>query len=154
MHGDESAEASVARATERLRTEGQRITVPRLAVLRELAQHHEHLRADDVAELLVGEGVHRTTVYRTLELLARSGVVSCRPLPGGATGYHLDALAEQHGHLHAHCRSCSRVVAVPADVLDAAAQAVERAVGFRLTPQSTTLSGLCFSCAEDASARS
>jgi Fur family ferric uptake transcriptional regulator len=147
LHAHASVESSVARAAERLRDAGQRITAPRRSVLRVLAQHHEHLRADEVADLLDADGVHRATVYRTLELLAETGVVSCRALPGGATGYHLDALADEQEHLHAHCRSCSRVVALPARVLDAAVESVERAVGFRLAPQRSDLTGLCSGCA-------
>lgn len=146
LHAHAPAEVSVARATERLRDAGQRITTPRRSVLRALAQHHEHLRADEVADLLAADGVHRATVYRTLELLADKGVVSCRALPGGATGYHLDVLADEQEHLHAHCQSCSRVVAVPVHALDAAVEIVQRAVGFRLAPQRSDLTGLCSRC--------
>ncbi|QZN87019.1 Fur family transcriptional regulator [Cellulomonas sp. C5510] len=141
------AEASVSRALDRLRADGERLTAPRRAVLHVLAAHHEHLAADAVADELAAAGVHRTTVYRTLDLLVRAGVVTTRPLPAGATGYHLDVAPDGHGHLHAHCRSCGEVVAIPADALDAAVDAVVRATGFRLAPRVTDLAGVCAGCA-------
>jgi Fur family ferric uptake transcriptional regulator len=143
----------VARALARLREDGERITAPRRAVLHALAAHHEHLSADAVADLLVGEGVHRTTVYRTLDLLVQAGVVASRALPGEATGYHLDAVPDHHEHLHARCRGCGEVVAIPAHALDAAAEAIEAATGFRLAPRVSDLAGLCSGCASRATDR-
>lgn len=147
LHAHASVDGSVARATARLRAEGQRITAPRSSVLRALAQQHVHLCADDVADLLAGQGVHRATVYRTLELLASTGVVARRSLPGGATGYHLDVQPDEHAHLHAACRSCGAVVAVPAHALDAAVETVQRAVGFRVERGRSELVGVCAACA-------
>lgn len=148
LHARASGDDAVARATDRLRAGGTRITAPRSGVLRVLAEQHEHLRADQVADLLSGAGVHRATVYRTLELLAATGVVASRSLPGGATGYHLDVQGDGHGHLHASCRSCGQVVAVPEHALDAAVDTVRRAVGFRVDTRRSELVGVCSGCAE------
>jgi len=147
LHGDASAPAlSTAIAT--LRDSGERVTQARLAVLEVLARTHEHVSADRVvAEVeAAGAPVHRASVYRTLDLLTRLGVVS-HLHGGGGTVYHLAATAAGHEHLHAHCRACGAVVVVPADALAATADGVAAATGFRVEPAQTALVGLCAACA-------
>lgn len=76
-----------------------------------LAGTSDHLSADSVVALLesTDPGVHRATVYRTLDVLADLGIVSHRHAGGGATVYHFAADPAGHEHLHAHCRECGEV---------------------------------------------
>ncbi|MGV1004048.1 MAG: Fur family transcriptional regulator [Candidatus Nanopelagicales bacterium] len=138
-------EQSVAAAEAKLRELGERATGPRRRVLEVLAEHPEHVTAKRVAGLL-SPRVHRATVYRTLEMLADSGVVSHRQLPGGATTYHLAAAPTGHAHLHAHCLRCAAVIVLPVDSLDAAADRLIALTGFALDPQKSTLIGICSAC--------
>lgn len=148
LHRD-SPDAAVDAALGALRAGGERVTVARRAVLEALARTHEHLGAEEVAALLetTHPGVHRASVYRTLELLTRLGIATHVHGGGGTTVYHLAAAALGHEHLHAHCRECGEVVVVPADVLDAAASRVHAESGFRLDPGRSALVGLCAGCA-------
>lgn len=158
-HGDahvslhhESPETAVQAAVQALRAHGERVTDARIAILGVLARTHEHLSADHVVALLEhgDPRVHRATVYRTLEVLADTGIVSSAHSPGGATTYHLATPSPGHEHLHAHCRICGDVVVIGADCLDEVARTVARDSGLRIEPQQSTLVGVCARCARDA----
>lgn len=149
----ESPEAAVAAALAALQARGERVTDGRRAVLETLANTHEHLSADQIVALLerTHPGVHRATVYRTLDMLAEHGVVSSMRAAGGATVYHLAATTAGHEHLHAHCRVCGAVVVVPADSLAEASAAILSTSGFAVDVQKSTLVGVCAACAAELS---
>lgn len=141
------AGALVEAAIASLRARGQRVTPARRAVLQALATTDAHLRAEDVCALVepVLPGLHRATVYRTLESLAELGVVAHVHTGHGATVHHL-AADPAGDHLHTSCRRCGRVDDVPADLLDDVRRRLGRETGFDLAPQHVALSGVCRDC--------
>lgn len=141
-HGEHGApESQLQSALAALRAHGERITAPRRQVLEVLASLNAHCSADEVADRLNNDGVHRTTVYRTLEVLVDCGIVSVRQLPGQAAAYHLAT----SNHLHGHCLECDGVVALDVVVLEKAAeQLVDQ--GFELDLHRSTLVGRCQNC--------
>jgi Fur family ferric uptake transcriptional regulator len=138
------------RAEALLRAAGQRVTKPRLAVLScVLGADGDHLSAEEVLGQVAARnaGVHRATVYRTLDGLAAAGVLRHVHLDRGLTAYHVVDQPAPTGHLHAQCADCGRVVDLPPDVLGDTAERVRRASGFRLDASHVALSGRCEACA-------
>lgn len=131
-----------------LRSRGERVTAPRRAVLSVLAARADHLTADDVAALLGDGDVHRATVYRTLDLLAASGVVSRQHVPGGAARYHLATTVGGRRHLHGQCTDCGAVVMLPPEALRAAGRTLRAMTGFDWSPDQSTFSGRCATCVD------
>jgi Fe2+ or Zn2+ uptake regulation protein len=129
-----------------LRERGERVTGTRTAVLRVLldTDHHTHLTAADIAEQVqqLDPGLHRATVYRTLDLLAELGVVEHVHVAHGAAVYHLTE--ERHQHLV--CESCGAVLEAPVEVVDELAARIERDYGFRVRAGHFPLTGLCADC--------
>lgn len=144
LHHDPDEALSLAIA--RLKQSGERMTAPRRAVLEVLAHHHEHLTADDVAELVAESGIHRATVYRTFDVLTRSGIIAQKQHPGTAVAYHLVTAPAGHEHLHGQCRSCGRVTVLPADAFDGIVRSLSSPSGFRLEPEQSAFVGLCVDC--------
>lgn len=145
--GDPAAAVEVA--IEVLRSAGERVTEPRRVIIEVLAATTDHVGAEQLVEAVeaVDAGIHRATVYRTLDLFVDLGIVSHLHNTSGAALYHLAAVRRGRGreHLHASCRGCGRIVDLPADVLD---DAVARLAGaFRLEPERSALFGLCEACA-------
>jgi Fur family transcriptional regulator, ferric uptake regulator len=148
-------------AADVLRAVGQRVTRPRVALLAcVLTSAGDHFSANELLERVSSSepAIHRATVYRTLEGLAKAGVLSHVHLERGLTAYHLSddtrrAVSEHsmHGdgppHLHAQCTRCGQVVDLPATVLEDAEAQVRRVSGFRLDASHVALSGLCQNCA-------
>lgn len=147
-----SSDAAIDAAIGMLRARGERVTTARRAVLEVLAGTSDHLSADRVAALLepTHPGVHRATVYRTLDVLADLGIVSHRHAGAEATVYHFAATTDGHEHLHAHCRECGTVIVIAVDALDAASARIARDTGFRLDASQSTLVGVCAECAAPA----
>lgn len=138
------------RAEALLRAAGQRVTKPRVAVLScVLGAGGDHLSAEEVLNQVAARsaGVHRATVYRTLDGLAEVGVLRHVHLDRGLTAYHLVDQPMPHGHLHAQCANCGRVVDLPPDVLGDTADRVRRISGFHLDASHVALSGYCTDCA-------
>jgi Fur family ferric uptake transcriptional regulator len=127
-----------------LRRGGERVTEPRRAVLQALADLPDHPTAEQVVTAVEARsaGVHRATVYRTLETLTALGIVTHVHVGHGGTAYHL---AERR-HLHAQCHTCGAVVDVPDDVLDGVRARLHEVAGFDVDPSHVALSGRCAAC--------
>lgn len=140
-----SFDALVAQVTSLLHERGDRMTTSRRAVLEALYGRDDHLPAEEVLAVASSRHpkVHRTTVYRALDMLTGLGVVQHVHLGHGATAYHLSTT---EGHAHAQCRVCGNIIDLPRSVLDDAARAIEHATGFRLDPDHMALSGTCSRC--------
>lgn len=134
-------------ALDRLRLNGERVTKPRRAVLEVLVSQSRHVTADEVADSLAAS-VHRATVYRTLDLLVTTGVVTHRDQPGAATRYHVAAMGGEHGHLHGHCDSCGKIVPLPIDMFDDVAARILAGGQFTLDTHRSTFAGRCRTCSD------
>lgn len=134
------------RVGRQLRERGERMTAPRRAVMTVLHRADGHLTVEEVADLVTGvdPAVHLASVYRSLDTLARLGIVQHVHLGHGSTAYHL--VDDSGSHAHAQCRRCRRVWDLPADVLDPTAERLAHEYGFALDPTHAALSGLCHPC--------
>lgn len=112
-----------------------------------LATAREHLSADDIASQVeeLTPGLHRTTIYRTLESLCASGVAVHVHLAQGATTYHLTDI-DDRPHLHVLCDSCGAVLDAPANLLDEVGVRLLADLDFELEPTHAALLGRCGRC--------
>ena len=142
------AGGAVPTAIARLRAKGERITPARRVVLEVLAESAEHLSAEDVVSRAETRqpGLHRATIYRTLESLCGSGVAVHVHLGHGATTYHL-VTGESRPHIHISCVVCGDVLDTESDLLDGPRARLLDELGFRLDPAHTALLGTCARCA-------
>ena len=94
-----------------------RVTGPRLAVLRALAQAESPMSYTEVLERLGETDCCPTTIYRNLVKLRDAGVA---PVVSRAEGVDRYALADgrDDGHHHPHfvCDKCSRVACLPEEL--------------------------------------
>ena len=88
--------------------------------------------------------VNITTVYRTLDLMERIGLVRHTHLGHGAPHYS----AHEHEHVHLVCHGCSAVTEVPTEVMADLASRLDAGPGFALDVTHVALSGLCRDCRE------
>jgi Fur family ferric uptake transcriptional regulator len=134
---------------ERLRARGLRLTSQRQRVLAAVAAL-EHATPEEIATRLReeagpdGAAPDTSTVYRTLELLERLGLVWHTHLGKGAPVYH----AAQHPHLHVVCQSCGQIISADPGLLDSAAERLAADLGFTVDVGHVALSGTCRACAE------
>ena len=96
-----------------LRRRGERMTGPARPSSPSSRRLGGHLGAEEVVARVaaVDAGVHRASVYRTLDALCDLGVVQHVHIGHGATAYHLVQSGDVH--VHAQCGSCGALVDLP-----------------------------------------
>jgi Fur family ferric uptake transcriptional regulator len=131
---------------ERMRRSGVRVTAPRRAVVEALVDLGSHATAEQLHEHVRSRNpeVSVTSVYRTMDLLARLGLVTHVHLGHGPAEYHL----ADDDHSHLVCDGCGAVVELPPQLSAPFAEEVGRRTGFRLELQHFALTGRCARCAE------
>jgi Fur family ferric uptake transcriptional regulator len=132
---------------ERLHASGLRLTSQRRAVL-DAVVALPHATPEAIGARLRelagpgGAAPDTSTVYRTLEVLERLGVVWHTHLGKGAPVYH----AAEHPHLHVVCQSCGAVASADPALLDSAAERLAADLGFTVDVGHVALSGTCRDC--------
>lgn len=101
-----------------------RVTAPRLAVLRVLAEARNPLSHTEVLQRLGETDWDPATIYRNLVKLRDAGVA---PVVSRADGIDRYALAQSQGdgHRHPHfvCEDCGRIACLPAELTASMAMA-------------------------------
>ncbi len=129
-----------------IRSRGRRLTPQRSLIWDVLVEQGDaHVSAADLAEAVRSRSpdVHRSTVYRTLDVLVEDGLVLRTDLGGDRSYYEL---AAEHHHHHVVCTSCGGIAHVHDEAIAAAVACVQAASGFRLARQELTFAGLCPTC--------
>ncbi|MDB5169171.1 MAG: Fur family transcriptional regulator [Candidatus Saccharibacteria bacterium] len=129
-----------------LQEHGQNITAPRRAVFTAL-QNSDPLTMAELEKRC--PGVDRSSVYRTVMLFERLGVVQ-RLSIGWKYKLELSDIFQGHHH-HLTCQACGKHIEITEDVsLEAQLQALAAAHDFTLKSHQLELFGLCSDCSPRA----
>ena len=132
---------------ERLREAGLRLTLPRRAIVRALAASDEPFISARMIIDYVSESAGRleaSTVYRTLDDLARIGLVHHIPLRNGQSGrWHITL---NHDHEHLVCENCGKTIEVPHTEFAPLYELLRGKYGFRTNPHHFAFLGFCDDC--------
>jgi len=144
MRGPGKDDGRIEALRRTLHARGLVLTPQRRAIFRAVLDIGEHPTADRVYAVLRQRKVSasRATVFRTLESLARLGIVAKVSHPGVAVRY--DGRTERHHHLV--CVRCDRIVDIAADSLDDVPVPDTRQFGFRVLDLQVELRGICRQC--------
>ena len=130
-----------------IRSHGRRLTPQRSLIWDVLVERGDaHVSAAELADAVHERApeLHRSTVYRTLDVLVEDGLVLRTDLGSDRSYYEL---AAEHHHHHVVCTSCGEIAHVHDDAIAAAVACVQAAAGYRLARQELTFAGLCPACA-------
>lgn len=129
---------------DRLRSQGYRLTPQRQLVL-EAVEELGHSTPEDVLKHVQerASGVNASTVYRTLDVLERTGLVKHTHLGHGAPTYHP---ATTPAHVHLVCRDCDGVQEVEPSAVTALVRVLEEQRGFETDVHHLTVFGRCATC--------
>lgn len=105
-----------------------------------------HLSADDIERKLKERGAHvgKATVYRTLELLAQSGMITPRDFGEGFRRYERAPGRRHHEHLI--CMRCGKVVEFVNERLERMKALIAEEYGFRHHHHRLEIFGTCPEC--------
>lgn len=130
-----------------LRSRGLKLTRARELVFREiLSAPGIHPNADEIRRRLRAKKrkVGLATIYRTLNLLVRSGLVSAVDFGEGHSHFEPEGSEAAHGHLI--CLSCGRVQEFARAGIQEAILRVGEEKGYRLDKFSLQVFGFCKDC--------
>jgi Fur family transcriptional regulator, ferric uptake regulator len=140
-------EKDISRFREFLLSQGLKLTKERESLLREIFASHYHFEADELLFKLKDKAVKtsRATIYRTLDLLVRSGLV--RRLHLGEDHYHYERITGRNSH-HDHliCTTCGGVIEFHDAELESRMQEICKRKKFTPTFHNLQLLGLCEAC--------
>jgi Fur family ferric uptake transcriptional regulator len=123
---------------------GHRLTHPRACVVRAIAAQDGAVTAEQLVADLAPAGVSRATVYRTLELLERHGLLARMHLDNfHAHGY---TVCDESHHHHLLCHVCGRVAMVDASGIEAEIRKLAQRLEFRVDTHTLEFSGVCRAC--------
>jgi Fur family ferric uptake transcriptional regulator len=139
----------------KIKRAGYRITLPRRIILDVLSKSTDHMSAEDIYIK-----IHRkypviglTTIYRTLELLVKMGIVSRFDFGDKRARYELsEGPGKQKHHHHLVCRVCGRVIDYTEfiddekELLEKTEKGLSEKYGFRIENHIIQFYGLCESC--------
>ena len=130
-----------------LRDQGLPITQQREAVAEVIFASDEHQSVEEIEGKLRerGERIGKATVYRTLEMLVKSGLVAEHDFGEGFKRYdHLFGQAPVREHLV--CTECGKVTAIESAELARAQREVAEAHGFMPARYRLAIYGICQDC--------
>lgn len=130
-----------------LREQGLPVTQQREVVADVVFGSSEHLSVEDIEAVLRrrGERIGKATVYRTIEILVRSGLVKEHDFGEGFKRYeHL--FGQQPLHEHLICTHCGRVTEFRSPEVLRIQNEAARQHGFLPTRHRLEVYGLCADC--------
>ncbi len=129
----------------KLSKQGYRLTPQRIMILSAIENSDNHISAEEIYAQIVAKypNVNISTVYRTLELLKRLGLVTETDLGGGRVRYHP---AEKGHHHHLVCRECGAIIDLDEALLAPLKGALLREYKFSADLRHLAIFGRCINC--------
>ena len=124
---------------------GYRMTPQRMMVLAAIEKSDHHISAEEIYAQVITRYPHLniSTVYRTLELLHRLGLVTETDLGGGRVRYHP---ADKGHHHHLVCQECGKVIDLDESVLESLKLVLKRDYKFDPEIRHMAFFGTCADC--------
>jgi len=131
-----------------LASRGIRMTQQRRAILSVIETAKKHL---DAAEILrkaqrLDASVDRSTVYRTLGLLKRQGMIDELDLMHMNGEAHYYERKSGPDHIHMACLRCGKISEFVSEIFDSLKHQMERDCRFQILVSRLEIGGYCASC--------
>ena len=127
---------------------GIRMTQQRRAILSVIETARKHLDATQILRKAqnVDASVDRSTVYRTLELLKRHGMIDELDLMhmNGERHYYERKLTQEH--IHMACLRCGKITEFVSEIFDSLKHQLERDCRFHILVARLEVGGYCSAC--------
>ena len=130
----------------RLRGQSRKITGPRAAIMEILRQHPHPLTNREIFTALPKGQCNLATIYRSMHLLEKMGMVKRFDFGDGAARFELVGEGDDGHHHHLVCTRCSEVVEIDECFPDEIEQRIASANGFTAVTHKLEFFGICPDC--------
>jgi len=126
---------------------GYRLTPQRIMILDAVEQADSHISAEEICSQIRSRYPHMniSTVYRTLELLEKLGLVTKTDLGDGRVRHH--SIKKGHHH-HLVCQKCGVIIDMEESILSPLWTGILREYDFKVNMKHLAFFGLCSNCRE------
>jgi Fur family ferric uptake transcriptional regulator len=127
-----------------LKKKGLKLTPQRRLIINAIHSAEAHLTAEEIIAHVQARmpEVHKSTIYRTLELLEGAGCVFKSELGDHSIYHH----AEEGQHHHLVCSRCGRTIECNEDLFKPIEKSLAEQYSFRVDFKHLVISGLCEEC--------
>ena len=127
-----------------LKEKGMRLTPQRRLIIDLIHDRPSHLTAEEIIHHVQEEmpGINKSTVYRTLDVLEKSGCVYKSEMDDQVIYHH----ADDHHHHHLTCERCGRTFECGEDITAQLEKDLEKKYGFHAHLQHLVIGGVCQAC--------
>jgi Fur family ferric uptake transcriptional regulator len=128
-----------------LRDHGYRVTPQRVAILDAICEGEGHSTLGEIYVRAHKQNpqIDKSTVYRSLELFEKVGLVVSADLDRHERGYEI---IKPKPHHHLICERCGTEIDIDGLVIDEFFATLENEYGFHITKDHLVVSGLCPDC--------
>lgn len=146
MKSAESRESGLDRFREYLRNSHMPVTPQRIRIAGILFGTHRHVSAEEILDQLRagGESIGKATVYRTLDLLVKAGLIREHDFGDGVRRYEPRPTRPHHEHFV--CTRCGKVIEFELMEVERLVTDVARLHRFRPVHHKMEIYGLCEEC--------
>jgi Fur family ferric uptake transcriptional regulator len=125
-----------------------RLTRQRRVILRVMDDAEQHLDVDQILERAqkIDSGVHLVTVYRTIELLKKHGLIDELDLLHLRGDRHYYETHGPRDHIHVACLKCGKVREFESRLYEQLKSQIERDFRMKVTVSRTEVGGYCAEC--------
>ena len=130
-----------------LSEQGYRLTPQRLMILSAIEDTDSHISAEEIYTQVVAKypNVNISTVYRTLELLKRLGLVTETDMGGGRVRYHP---VDKGHHHHLVCQECGAITDLDESMLVSLKNTLLQDYKFVADLKHLAIFGRCVKCSK------
>jgi len=127
---------------------GIRLTRQRRVILRVMDSAQRHLDAMDILRRAqrLDAGVHKVTVYRTIDLLKRHGLIDELDLLHLRGDKHYYEAHSARDHIHVACLRCGKVREFESNLFEKLKEQIAHDLQIKITVTRTEIGGYCNSC--------
>lgn len=131
---------------------GIRLTRQRRAILQVMDAAEQHLDVDQILERAqkIDSDVHLVTVYRTIDLLKRQGLIDELDLLHLRGDRHYYETHGPRDHIHVACLKCGKVREFESRLYEQLKEQIARDFNMKVTIARTEVGGYCAECLPDA----
>ncbi len=131
-----------------VRQRGIRLTRQRRAILKVMDDAEQHLDVDQILERAqkVDPDVHLVTVYRTIDLLKKQGLIDELDLLHLRGDRHYYETHGPRDHIHVACLRCGKVREFESRLYEQLKEQIARDCSIKVTVSRTEVGGVCNDC--------
>jgi Fur family ferric uptake transcriptional regulator len=132
-----------------LASRGVRLTSQRRALIETIQESKRHLDASSLLEAARKRepDIDRATVYRTLELLKKLGLIDELDLMHLEGEKHFYEVRTRTDHVHLACFRCGSIEEFSSPIFDLLKDEIARQAGFKISVTRLEIGGKCRACA-------